>query len=332
MDFIDEVAFWVEGGHGGDGCMSFRREKFVPKGGPDGGDGGDGGDVILRADSGMNTLYDLRHRRRFKAGRGLHGKGKKMAGRRGKDVVLSVPVGTMVKDGESSMMLGDLTRAEEKLTVAKGGRGGRGNVHFATPTRQTPDFAENGRAGASRLLQLELKLLADVGLVGLPNAGKSTLLSRISAARPKIADYPFTTLVPNLGIATAGEGNSFTVADIPGLIEGAHLGRGLGDRFLRHLSRTRVLVVLIEAMDADPGNTFHILMEELRQFDSSLLGKPRIFVFAKADLLSTEDRRRLPSKIEGESVFPISSVTGENLQKLLGLAAGLLHGRPVSHG
>jgi GTP-binding protein len=320
----------VEGGKGGDGCVSFRREKFVPKGGPDGGDGGHGGSVILRTDPGVNTLYDLRHRKRFKAARGVHGKGKKMTGRNGADVILPVPVGTMVWEKESGVFLGDLTGREDTLIAARGGRGGRGNSHFATPTRQAPDFAEDGRDGESRLLRLELKLLADVGLVGFPNSGKSTLLSRISAARPKIANYPFTTLVPNLGIASAGEGKNFTVADIPGLIEGAHMGRGLGDRFLRHIERTRVLVFLIEATDADPESTYRILMDELGKFDRALPEKPRITVFSKSDLLSDEEQKQLPPTIGGLDVLAISSVTGTNVQKLLGLAAEKLTG--AGHG
>jgi len=326
MDFIDEVTFWVEGGRGGDGCVSFRREKYVPKGGPDGGDGGDGGNVTLRVNRNLSTLYDLRHRKRFKAGRGIHGKGKKMTGRRGDNIVLSVPVGTLVKEAETDLVMTDLTRDGEVLIVAKGGRGGRGNSHFATPTRQAPDFAEEGKDGQSRFLKLELKLLADVGLVGLPNSGKSTLLSRISAARPKIADYPFTTLVPNLGIVALSDGRTFTAADIPGLIEGAHLGKGLGDRFLRHVERTRVLVVLIEATDPEPGNAYGILMNELKSFDPSLLEKPRILVFSKSDLVSGGSTKKLPRKIKGRDVLPISSVTGEGVQTLLRLAADQLAG------
>jgi GTP-binding protein len=326
MDFIDEVEFWVEGGKGGNGSVSFRREKFVPKGGPDGGDGGDGGSVVLRTDPGVNTLYDLRHRKRFRAGRGMHGKGKKMTGRNGEDVVLAVPVGTLVKESESGAVLADLNGRNETLVAARGGRGGRGNSHFATSTRQAPDFAEDGKDGESRLLGLELKLLADVGLVGFPNSGKSTLLSRISAARPKIADYPFTTLVPNLGIASAGEGRNFTVADIPGLIAGAHLGRGLGDRFLRHIERTRVLVFLIEASGTEPENTYAVLLDELKRFDPSLIEKPRILVFSKSDLLSEEERQGLPPRVGGQEAVVLSSVSGENVQRLLGLAAEKLAG------
>lgn len=321
MDFIDEVTFWVEGGRGGDGCASFRREKFVPKGGPDGGDGGDGGSVVLRVDPGMSTLYDLRHRKRFKAERGLHGKGKKMYGRRGADIVLPVPSGTVVKNAETNQGLVDLIHEGDTFLVAKGGIGGRGNSHFATPTRQAPDFREEGKEGETRFIKLELKLLADVGLVGLPNSGKSTLLSRISAARPKIADYPFTTLVPNLGIVHVADGKNFTAADIPGLIQGAHLGKGLGDRFLRHIERTRVLIILIEALDEDPVDSFRILMDELREFDRSLLQKPRILVFSKTDLLSQERLKTLPHQIGNQDVLLISSVTGEGISSLLGLTA-----------
>jgi GTPase len=324
MDFIDEVTFWVEGGHGGDGCVSFRREKFVPKGGPDGGEGGHGGSVMLRASPNVSTLYDLRHRKRFKASRGLHGKGKNMSGRGGKDIVLPIPVGTLISDAETDSVLADLTAAEETLVVAKGGKGGRGNSHFATSTRQAPDFAEPGKAGELRFLKLELKLLADVGLVGLPNSGKSTLLSRISAARPKIANYPFTTLVPNLGIVSLGEGRSFTVADIPGLIQGAHLGRGLGDRFLRHIERTRLLIVMIEASDPEPSQTCRILLDELRLFNAELLQKPRLTVFSKCDLLSASERDNLPKTLEGRETAAISGVTGEGIASLMERAeAGL---------
>ncbi|MCJ7813283.1 GTPase ObgE, partial [bacterium] len=247
MDFVDEVSFWVYGGQGGDGCVSFRREKFIPKGGPDGGDGGDGGHVILCVNSNISTLMDLRHRKRYQAGSGKRGMGKKMHGKRGENITVQVPQGTLVFDIESHLLLEDLKYPGQEYIVARGGKGGRGNSRFATSTRQAPDFAEKSTPPEHHHLKLELKLLADVGLLGLPNSGKSTLLSKVSSARPKIADYPFTTTVPNLGIVYYENFKSFVVADIPGIIEEAHSGKGLGDRFLRHAERCRVLVFLIEA-------------------------------------------------------------------------------------
>lgn len=317
MDFIDELSFWVLGGRGGDGCVGFRREKYVPKGGPDGGDGGDGGNVVLRVNPNLSTLFDIRRRKQFRAGNGAKGKGKRRTGKKGKSVVIEVPRGTVALDGESGSVLEDLTEPGRELIVARGGKGGRGNTWFATPTCRTPDYAEEGAEGENRYIRLELKLLADVGLVGLPNAGKSTLLSRISSARPKIADYPFTTLYPNLGIVYGEEFKSFVVADIPGLIEGAHAGKGLGDRFLRHVERTRVLVLLIEAHSEEISTVYRILSQEMESFGPSLLEKPQLIVLSKVDLLPREKRAHLPLSLNGKSCYPVSAVTGEGIQSLL---------------
>ncbi len=317
MHFIDEISFKVEGGHGGNGCVSFRREKFVPKGGPDGGDGGNGGDVIAKVNEGMTTLLDLKRRRSYRAESGQHGMGKNMYGRRGKDVVIHVPRGTMVKDMENGVLVGDMTEPGQVLVLARGGKGGKGNTHFARPTLQAPDWAENGTGGEVRNLKLELKILADVGLVGKPNAGKSTLLSVISAARPKIADYPFTTLTPNLGIVKYGEFQSFVVADIPGLIEGAHEGKGLGDRFLRHIERTRVLIFLVESCSDSPKEDYRILMDELTAFNRDLVGKPVIVALTKIDLIPVEERKELPRHLGRKPCIPVSAVSGEGIQTLL---------------
>jgi GTP-binding protein len=326
MDFIDEVTFWVHGGRGGNGCMSFRREKYVPKGGPDGGDGGHGGDVVLRVNPAYSTLFDYRHQKHYRAGNGSHGKGKRMAGRDGQRIELPVPPGTLVKDAIAGEVLADLTEKNQAFTVVKGGHGGRGNVHFKTSSFQTPETAETGQEGERRFLRLELKLLADVGLVGLPNAGKSTLLSRISAAKPKIADYPFTTLVPNLGIVRGSGNRHFVAADIPGLIEGAHLGRGLGDRFLRHIERTRVLVFLIEAVSEHPVRDYRLLAGELEQYDPTLAEKPCVIGLSKIDLVTPDARRKLPKRIGGHRCHPFSGVTGEGIPGLVETVADLLFG------
>ncbi len=317
IDFIDEVAFWVSGGKGGDGCVGFRREKYVPKGGPDGGDGGDGGCVILRADSNLSTLLDLRHRKKYRAGNGKSGMGKCRNGKRGENVVIQVPPGTLVFDVDQNNLIEDLKNSGQECIVARGGKGGRGNTHFATSTCQAPDFAESGSLPETRHLKLELKLLADVGLVGLPNAGKSTLLSKISSARPKIADYPFTTITPHLGIVRVKNDIQFVVADIPGIIENAHMGKGLGDRFLRHAERCRVLVFLIEAYTEKIQSTYDTLLKELQLYDSSFLAKPRIVALTKIDLLHDRERKRLPNSFNEQSCFPISAVTGEGVEQLL---------------
>jgi len=329
MRFIDEVTFTVHGGRGGDGCMSFRREKFVPKGGPDGGDGGDGGDVILKVKSNLSTLLDLRHSRVFKAKKGENGRGKNQHGKRGETVVISVPQGTLVYNGNSKELLDDLVEVGQELIVAQGGRGGRGNARFTSSTRQTPDFAEKGKPGKSGNIRLELKLLADVGLVGFPNAGKSTLLSAISAAKPKIADYPFTTLVPHLGIIRYGEFQHFVMADIPGLIQGAHMGKGVGDRFLRHIERTRVLVFLIDSTTESIESNYQILVEEMCQFGSNLIEKPRLVALSKVDLLSDEEKKRLPKKFDQYSCLPLSSVTKTGVNLLVQqIVDALSHSKP----
>ncbi len=322
MKFIDTATLTAEGGHGGRGCISFRREKYVPKGGPNGGNGGDGGSVIIRADRNLNTLLDYRYKRNYKAGRGKHGKGSNKHGRRGENIVLRVPVGTIVRDDTTKQIIADLTEHEQETVVARGGKGGRGNAEFATPTNRTPRHAEPGGEGETRTIILELKLLADLGLVGLPNAGKSTLISKITAAKPKIADYPFTTLVPNLGIVQVREFQTFTVADIPGLIEGAHQGKGLGLQFLRHIERTMVLAFLIEATDENPGATFETLVEELRRYNPAILDKSQILVFTKKDIVDEQTIKRLQSFSISREIptIIISAVTGAGIREFIDIA------------
>jgi len=311
--FIDSAKIFVKAGDGGNGVVSFRREKFVPKGGPDGGDGGNGGSVILQADRNLSTLLDFRYKAHYKAEHGRHGQGARKTGLSGKDVLIKVPCGTVVKDAETGELLGDLTQHGETLVVAKGGRGGRGNVHFATPTNRAPRYAEPGQPGEARTLLLELKLLADVGLVGFPNAGKSTLISAISAARPKIADYPFTTLEPHLGIVPYREYQSFVVADLPGIIEGAAEGKGLGLRFLKHIERTKVLAIIIPCTSPDPKHDYQVLTTELRKFSPSLLEKPKIVVISKMDIAP---EGFVAPRFRGTKVVKISAVTGEGLEAL----------------
>jgi GTP-binding protein len=322
MIFIDEARIHVKAGDGGNGCISFRREKYVPKGGPDGGDGGDGGNVIIVASKQMKTLLDFQYRKHYKADNGSHGKGANKHGKRGKDVVLHVPCGTTVRDSSAGEVLRDLTRVDEQIVVAKGGKGGKGNAAFATSTNQAPRIAQHGNPGEERDLELELKLIADVGLVGLPNAGKSTLISKISAARPKIADYPFTTLSPVLGIVRPHDGEfgeSFVVADIPGLIEGAHTGKGLGIQFLRHIERTKVLAFLIECTSDDLRQVYTVLANELRMYNPTLLKKPRLIAITKLDLADTRLRRKLRSLRlhDGVPMCLVSAVTGEGIPNLL---------------
>ncbi|MEN3027029.1 MAG: GTPase ObgE [Chlorobiota bacterium] len=318
MQFVDTATIHVKAGDGGRGAVSFRREKYVPKGGPDGGNGGKGGDVVLVADPHLSTLLDYRYRHSYAAENGHHGEGSNRTGRSGTDLVLRVPCGTLVYDAVTGELLGDLSEPGQRLVVARGGRGGRGNAAFASPTNRSPRIAEPGQPGEERTLRLELKLLADVGLVGFPNVGKSTLLATISAARPKIADYPFTTLSPVLGIVRLGPGQSFVVADIPGLIEGAHQGRGLGLQFLRHIERTRVLVFLIESTSETPQQDYATLLSELQHYSPELLYKARIVCLSKADLLSAEQRRRLQHlRFDGEPPLFLSAVTGEGIQQLL---------------
>ncbi len=301
--------------------MSFRREKFIPKGGPDGGDGGKGGDVIIRADPQLYTLLDHRYKKNYRAENGQHGMGKNRHGRNGKDLIIKVPVGTVVKDALTGEIIADLDRPGAQCRVAKGGRGGLGNAHFATPTRQAPRYAQPGEPGEERDLILELKLIADVGLLGLPNAGKSTLISRISGARPKIADYPFTTLVPNLGVVKVDDLRSFVVADIPGLIEGAHRGAGLGHRFLRHVERTKLLLHLVDVSlmtDGLPSENLKRINRELELYSPELSGKPQIVVATKIDIADKEKLNDIRNycKIKGLELFEISAVRGDGLREL----------------
>jgi len=329
MRFIDEVKIHVQAGDGGRGCVSFRREKYVPRGGPDGGDGGRGGDVIIKATSAKQTLVDFHFKHHFKADRGDHGRGKQQTGKSGEPCILLVPIGTQIKDVDSGEVLGDLTQEEESLIVAEGGQGGKGNMHFATSTRRAPRIAQPGRSGEEKTIILELKLLADVGLIGLPNAGKSTLISRITSARPKIADYPFTTLVPTLGVVRLDLDKSMVVADIPGLIEGAHSGAGLGIKFLRHIERTAVLIHLVDVSTCDRGvhavlDDYRKVNRELHQFSAELLNKPQIVALNKVDLLG---ERKSLGKVKtgfqklGIPVHIISAVTGEGTQGLIWEAA-----------
>ena len=315
--FVDEAKIYVKAGRGGDGCISFRREKHVPRGGPDGGDGGRGGHVILEVNPHLHTLLDLRYKQHYRAGRGGHGMGKKMHGRNGDDAIIPVPPGTIVKEAETTTPIAELTKAGQRKIVAHGGRGGRGNARFATSTKRAPRTFEEGSEGQERVLHMELKLIANVGLVGLPNAGKSTLLARLSSAHPKIADYPFTTLQPNLGIVRRGEFDSFIVADIPGLIEGAHKGKGLGIQFLRHIERTEVLVFLIECTSANPRGDLGTLKEELHQFNPKLLGKKRIVAMTKIDLIAEKGSRPPLQTADDVPLCYISSVSGEGLENLL---------------
>jgi GTPase len=340
--FVDEAKIYVKGGDGGNGCMAFRREKFVPRGGPSGGDGGSGGSVILEATQHDNTLLRYRFNREFRADRGRHGEGSNCTGHSGADSVLLVPVGTVVLDDQTGERLADLTAPGQRVTVVHGGRGGRGNQHFAKPWHQAPREHEEGFPGEERHLRLELRLLADVGLVGFPNAGKSTLISRISAARPKIADYPFTTLEPSLGVVSADgpasrhTGRSFVVADLPGLIEGAHTGVGLGTRFLRHIERTRLVAHLIDASDAsdrDPVRDFEIICGELAAFSTELAQKPMIVVATKLD--ATTDTARLEKlrqfcAARGLEFHSISSASGEGVPALVrGMADALERLQPA---
>jgi GTP-binding protein len=316
VTFIDEAKIYVQAGAGGEGMISFRREKYVPRGGPDGGDGGRGGDVVLETDSNLTTLQDYRYRTHYRAGRGEHGSGNNRKGADAADVMLRLPLGTLVRDAHGGELLGDLAEPGQRLVVAKGGRGGRGNARFATPTRQAPQEAESGKPGEARTLALELKLLADVGLVGSPNAGKSTLLSRVSAARPKIADYPFTTLAPGLGVVSVSD-ESFVMADIPGLIEGAHRGKGLGIQFLRHIERTRFLLILIEATREDPAAEHRLLRSELAAHSPRLPTLPHAVVMTKTDLVASYVPPPLGLFPGARSVHAVSSVTGAGIPELL---------------
>ncbi|PZN08791.1 MULTISPECIES: GTPase ObgE [Thermaerobacter] len=334
-EFVDEAEIYVEGGTGGNGAVSFRREKYVPRGGPDGGDGGRGGDVVLVVDPSLTTLADLRYRRHYRAGRGGHGEGGNRQGRRGDDCYVRVPPGTVVRDRDTGAVLADLADPGQRVVVARGGRGGRGNARFATPQRQAPRFAERGEPGERRWLKLELRLLADVGLVGWPNAGKSSLLARISAARPKVAAYPFTTLAPNLGVVHRGPGRSFVVADIPGLIEGAHQGVGLGHEFLRHIQRTRVLIYVVDAAATegrDPRQDLATLRDELHAYEPALLERPGVVAANKVDLpTAAEHLSRLEEAARrwGLEMLPVSAATGEGIDRLLDRVEALLARAPA---
>lgn len=328
MQFIDEVKVYVKAGDGGRGCVSFRREKYVPRGGPNGGDGGKGGHIIFKATKDINTLLDIKYQQQYRAERGQHGMGKDMHGKNGKDLVIPVPLGTIIKDAESEEILSDLTIEKQEFVAVKGGRGGLGNAHFKTAIRQAPRFAQPGEKGEEKNLILELKLLADVGLIGLPNAGKSTLISAISSARPKIADYPFTTLVPVLGVVKYAGFKSFVIADIPGLIEGAHRGAGLGFQFLRHVERTSILLHLVdisEMAEGDPADNFEKINKELELYSPQLLKKPQAVAGTKLDIKGKGkklDRLAIYCKDKNYDFFPICAITGEGIKKLMKYLGG----------
>ncbi|AAD35192.1 GTPase ObgE [Thermotoga maritima MSB8] len=328
-DFVDRVKIFVKAGDGGNGCVSFRREKYVPKGGPDGGDGGNGGFVFLRANPSVSTLIEFVNKRKFMAENGKHGMGKKMKGRNGKDLFIDVPVGTVVKDAVTGEVIADLNEPGKIVCVARGGRGGRGNAHFATSIKQAPLIAERGEKGESRWLELELKILADVGLVGYPNVGKSSLISRISNARPKIANYPFTTLIPNLGVVKYDD-FSFVVADIPGLIEGASEGVGLGNVFLRHVERCYLIAHVIDVSGyerEDPVRDYFVIREEMKKYSPFLLEKPEIVVANKIDLIGKEELEKILKRLRdatNREVIPVSAVTGEGIDLLVSKLASIV--------
>ncbi|KUK33240.1 MAG: GTPase obg, partial [Thermotoga sp. 47_83] len=328
-DFVDRVKIFVKAGDGGNGCVSFRREKYVPKGGPDGGDGGDGGFVFLRANPSVSTLIEFVNKRKFVAENGKHGMGKKMKGRNGKDLFIDVPVGTVVKDAVTGEIIADLNEPGKIVCVARGGKGGRGNAHFATSTKQAPLIAERGEKGESRWLELELKILADVGLVGYPNVGKSSLISRISNARPKIANYPFTTLIPNLGVVKYDD-FSFVVADIPGLIEGASEGVGLGNVFLRHVERCYLIAHVIDVSGyerEDPVRDYFVIREEMKKYSPFLLEKPEIVVANKIDLIGKEELEKILKRLRdatNREVIPVSALTGEGIDLLVSKLASIV--------
>ena len=320
--FIDYAKIFITSGAGGNGCISFRREKYVPKGGPNGGDGGNGGDVVFRAFGQLSTLIDFTYKRHHKGGRGVHGMGGDKNGKNGKDELILVPCGSVVKNFETGEVIAELLKDGEEKIILKGGRGGKGNTHFKTSLNRTPRFAQTGEKGLELTIVIELKLIADIGLVGFPNAGKSTLISKISSAKPKIADYPFTTLKPNLGIIKYHDYDSFVMADIPGIIEGASSGKGLGIQFLRHIERTRILLFLIDATQLNPDGTkllkdYKVLLKELENYEANLLNKPRIICFTKTDAIGDELKKKLKSvRTLGIEKISISSVTGDNLAKL----------------
>ncbi|MBN1363741.1 MAG: GTPase ObgE [Syntrophaceae bacterium] len=323
MKFVDEAKIYVKAGHGGSGCVSFRREKFVPKGGPDGGDGGKGGDVIFRAVKSHHTLLDLKYKQHQTAKNGGHGSGNHRTGRSADDLEVAVPVGTIIKNFKTGEKLADLSKTGQTFVAARGGIGGKGNAHFTTSTHQTPRFAQEGMAGEEFTLQLELKLLADVGIIGFPNAGKSTFISRVSAAKPKIADYPFTTITPHLGVVKYSDGKSFVIADIPGLISGAHEGSGMGDKFLKHVERTSLLLHIID-ISVEPNTNawtnFTTINKELKHYNSELIQKPQIVALNKIDLTCV--RKSVKKEValfkkKGIILHPFSAVTGEGVKEIL---------------
>jgi GTP-binding protein len=332
--FIDSARIFIKSGDGGNGAVSFRREKFIPNGGPDGGDGGRGGDVIFKATDAMNTLLNFKYKRKYAAENGHNGQGANCSGKSGNSIIIEVPVGTVIKDAETDRVIADLNVNGQEVTVLRGGRGGKGNRHFATPTRQIPNFAQSGVKGDSMWVRLELKLLADVGLVGYPNVGKSTILSKVTNAQPKIADYEFTTLSPNLGIVSLGDDTRFVLADIPGLIEGAHQGAGLGHQFLRHIERTRLIIHVVDVSGygkEEPLNAFHHINEELSRYSKILSEKPQIIAANKCDVLDDAELidhfvKELEST--GHKVFPVSAATGKGLKELMHYAAELLKDIP----
>ena len=333
MKFVDEATITIQSGDGGRGCVSLRREKYVPKGGPDGGDGGKGGDVVIAASAARRTLYQFRFKRQFAAARGGHGQGRNKTGKAGADLTIEVPPGTLIIDADTGDCLKDFHLPGETYIAARGGRGGLGNAHFKSATNRTPRYAQPGEAGETVLLKLELKLLADVGLVGLPNAGKSTLIAAVSAARPKVADYPFTTLTPSLGVVKPGRGEPFVVADIPGLIKGAHTGTGLGTRFLRHVERTRVLVHLIDAAAIDPDRplaAYETINEELGGYNPKLLEKPQLVVLNKVDLPAARAGAEVFSAAFGKdrTLMAVSAATGSGCDKLINTLLRLLERDP----
>ena len=319
--FIDEVIIELYAGDGGNGCMAFRREKYIPMGGPFGGNGGKGSDIIFEVDEGLNTLIDLRYKKIIKGLKGENGQGSAKQGANAKDIVIKVPMGTVVSDVDTNLIIADLTKKGDKAVIAYGGRGGRGNMAFATRSNPAPSYAENGEPGEIRKVKVELKLLADVGLVGMPSVGKSTLISKISASKPKIAAYHFTTLTPNLGVVKASNNKSFTVADLPGLIEGASLGEGLGDKFLKHIERTRVVAHIVDmsAMEGrDPYDDYVTINKELENFDKKLIEKPQIVIASKMDMPDSEKNlEEFKKKVKDKKIFPISSITGSGLKEVL---------------
>ena len=322
--FVDYAKIKIIAGKGGNGCVSFRREKYIPKGGPDGGNGGRGGSIIFKVDPQLHTLQDVKYHKQYHAENGRDGSGARKTGRDGKDIIILVPPGTIFKFKGEKQIIADLVETGEEFISANGGQGGRGNSEFATSTHQTPTKAEPGRRGEEFTYEIELKVLADVGLVGLPNAGKSTLLSKLSSAHPKIADYPFTTLHPHLGIVKYSNYQSFVMADIPGLIEGASKGKGLGIQFLKHIERTSILALLIECTDENPASTLETLLKEMAAFSSEMMNKPRLVVMSKQDIFQN-DHEELPTELSGEKVLSISSITGEGLDILMAELAEMMH-------